>query len=412
MDDTSLKIENLIEVINSDDSYARHEAVQMLGEIGSPQAIKVLLGLLKDKDIAIREGAINSLINIGGENVALGVVDYLRDSNSPSLRNTAVEILSQIGFCSIPVLLPLLKEDDDNDILIFAIDIIGRVFNKVDKKIIPEFVELLKHKNPNIRASAAKTLGFLNDDMATKPLLDLLHTEDEEWVRFSAVEAIGRIVPADAVSILLDIIRREDGIVAGAAIDAIGKVITTGSDANQAMAAMEGMIREGVKLPIDVVISILEKVEGEISDHNWRDTFIDFFISELKNGDRGTRHAALQGLGIIKAKRSVPAILRFTGGVPEDDEEMLSAIKGTLIQIGEVDELVNNLREGAKNLMVIIGAIEEIGQAGTVDVLRDLLAKVDSGARRAIISTLKSVAPQTSIETLVLSLKDSAFLAI
>lgn len=407
MNETYLNIEDMLKNIKSDDSYTRHEAVQGLGGTNDIRAIQALIGLLKDDDVAIREGAINSLINIGGEDVARGVVDYLRISDSPLLRNTAVEILVQLGSSSMPVLTPLLKDKDD-DILIFALDIIGRIFDKVDKNIISEIIPLLKHKNPNIRASAAKTLGFLRNDISAKPLLNLLDDDkEEEWVRFSAVEAIGELAPADAVNILLNIIRKEQGVVAGAAIDAIGKIVATGNEANQAMIAMEGMIKKGVKLPLDVVVNILEKVERGTIGMDWEDTFIDFFIGELKNGDRETQHSALKGLGILKSKRSVPSILQFTVGVPEDDEDTLSIIRGTLIQIGEIGELVNSLKEGAKNLMVLIGVIEEIGQAGTVDVLKNLISKVDSGARRAIVSTLKAVAPQASIETLVASLKDS-----
>lgn len=402
MKKTLPNVKDLLKGIDSDDSRTRHEAVQRLGEIDDPKSIDILLSLLKHDDVMMREAAINSLINKGTKDVALGVVNYLRDGNSPALRNIAVEILVQLGMTASEVILPLLK-DRNTDVLKFVIDIFGVI---KDKKAATQIIPLLKHKNPNIKASAAKTLGLLNDERAVKPLLDLL-SDEEEWVRFSAVEAIGELAPSGGVDILLNVIEKEEGVVAGAAIDAIARVVKTGDDANRAMAAMEGMIRQGTELPVDVVVNILQKVEGNVVDRNWKNTFTKFFTDALKNGSRENQHIALKGLGIVKEKKSVDVILQFAASVKEDDEETLSIIKNTLIEIGEVEELVISLKEGAKNLMVIIGAIEEIGKADTVDTLKGLLSKVDSGARRAIISTLKSVAPQASIETLVASLKDS-----
>lgn len=407
MDKPSLRFEDLLENIKSEDSYTRHDAVQMLGEIGDPRAVQILVGLLKDEDVVIREGAINSLINISGKDVAAAVVNYLRDSNSPSLRNTAVEILTRLGSYSTPVLLPLLKDDDD-DILIFVIDIIGRIFAAGDnKKIVSEIIPLLNHKNPNIRASAAKTLGLMKDEMAKKPLLDLLNKEDEEWVKFCIIEAVGEIAPSGVTDTLLDIIRKEQGVIVDAAIDAIGKIITTAKDADRAMIAMEGMLKQGIKPPIDVVVNIIEKFDGEIINRAWKDTFTEFFINALKEGDRENQHAALTGLGVLREKKAVPDILKFAAGVKDDDEDMLAVIKNTLVKIGDAGELITSLKGDLKNLMVIIGAIEEIGKVETVDTLKDLLSKVDRSARRAIVSTLKSVAPQASIETLIVSLKDS-----
>lgn len=79
---------------------------------------------------------------------------------------------------------------------------------------------LLNHKDENVRASAAKTLGGLRDQMAIVPLVKALH-DKEPLVRKSAVEALSQIGGEKVIPPLGEALKDKDEGVREAAAEAL-----------------------------------------------------------------------------------------------------------------------------------------------------------------------------------------------
>ena len=105
----------LIEVLRGSqrDTYKRHAALYLLGEIGDPSASKALLRIAGNKRESMRQRfwAVSSLAKIGEER-AVPLASSFLSSDQASLRGAAMQlILSRPAETSIPILLEGLRSD-------------------------------------------------------------------------------------------------------------------------------------------------------------------------------------------------------------------------------------------------------------------------------------------------------------
>lgn len=167
----------------------RKDAVEELRDGMGAQAVPYLVTALMDENLGVQQAAIDALIDIKSPAVVTAVIPLIGMENNASLRNMAAEILGMTGSEDMEAMTSLLKEED-SDIRRFAADIIGEIG---DKQGVPALTEALEDKNPNVRSSAANSLGRIKDSRALEPLVRRLEAEREEWVKFSVIEALGKI---------------------------------------------------------------------------------------------------------------------------------------------------------------------------------------------------------------------------
>ena len=150
------KLARLIKELSHHDPSKRRFAAEALAE-GDERAVYPLIKALRDDNFGVQDAVTHSLMSIKNEVTAYMMLPLLRED--AFLRNTALIILREMGNFTIPLLIVLLNDKDD-DVRKFALDLIYDIqyCNYPDK-----LVEMLKNDpNANVRAAAAKALGILN----------------------------------------------------------------------------------------------------------------------------------------------------------------------------------------------------------------------------------------------------------
>ena len=136
-------IPSLQVALMSEDSSAREDAVDALGESGRPEAIEFLSLALEDEDEDVREAAIDALANIGGNEAAQALAIALQDEDS-SIREEAVEALGEIGGEAAIHLLAQALADEDQSIREAAAEMLAEL--TAPKGTGQPYTQIISHK--------------------------------------------------------------------------------------------------------------------------------------------------------------------------------------------------------------------------------------------------------------------------
>ncbi|GAB6886821.1 HEAT repeat domain-containing protein [Desulfothermus okinawensis JCM 13304] len=327
-----------IERLISDDPSEVREMCFRIGEDGCIEGIPHLVELLKHEDIGVQEAAELSLRKLGGERAVESLIPLLWEER-PCIRNVVIDILRDIGSQGVDLLLDLLYEEDP-DIRIFVVDILGHTGNVMVARALCEI--LLNDPDPNVKAQAAISLGMLGF-LESVPCLEKA-LEDEEWVKFSAIDALKKIGSESSAEILINYLGKGSDLIDSAIIDALaqmGKVRIVPILINK-------LDTENVPLRnkvIQALVNLLGERTLEILDRGQRDKFKHYFFEALSDEDRDVQLAALRGLSYVKGEDAANAIFEYALTLdPENDEELLEEVENILKEIGVSDGLIEGAR--------------------------------------------------------------------
>ncbi len=375
------------------------EDVISIGENRDSSAIGALVDLLKDSDDShIREAVIDALLSIGGEGVARAVVPLLYEDDV-SLNNIAVEILIKLGIVSLKAVLSLLGEKDV-DILKFAIDIIGVVgCAEVGSRIAP----LLRHPNPNIRAGAAIALGKTKAIESLPQLLELFDKEEDEWVRFAVIEALGRIGGDETVIPRLIDTVKDRNVLGIAAIQALSYLVTP----DRYREVMDVLRKPDILrfISTDSLTRFVDRFRCSM-DCEGKDLFLSEFLSRLRNGREEDDIHALKGIRALCDSRAIKPLIEFSRSIQKDDKEKWVLLKDTIVSIADPDTLVDQIEEFQFPPSVLIEAVAEMADTENLHLLHMLLKTVERDEKKAIIKALERIGSPSSFRPLVFALHD------
>ena len=181
--------DGLIRELDSDDASNRRWAARDLGT--HPKAAEALLSHLATESVhPVREALFDSLQQIGGEIVIVGLITVLR-SEDAELRNGAIEVLQSMPEGVALHIIELLN-DQDSDVRIFAIDIL-QVLAHPDT---PNWLlSVLKDETHiNVVATAVDRLAEVGTSEMV-PTLEALKIRfpNEDYLAFAVDAAISRI---------------------------------------------------------------------------------------------------------------------------------------------------------------------------------------------------------------------------
>ena len=343
----AIRITKVLKDLCHDDVARRRSAAELLSG-ADERALYPLLRALRDENPGVQDAAMRSLIAIGGETTAYMVIPLLREDSY--LRNTAIIILKEIGGATVPLLYSLLKDKDD-DVRKFALDLIIDIHQGVDhEKILP----LLRDPNQNVRASAAKAVGVVMQQNAVPHLIEAL--KDEEWVVFSALEALSRIKDDAAVLPIVELLESPSITLRCAAIEALGSIGS--SVATEPLLAYFPAADEMGKRE---VVKSLVKTGVAPSMSEIADILIDMF----KKGDWEERMIALKGIVDLREERAITDIVDMGGSLDPSEpesEDRLYRIKEALRDFDCGADLVRCLENPSIKYRGRVLAIEIIGE--------------------------------------------------
>ena len=381
--------------LTHEDPAIRRSAAEDLAE-GDERAIYPLIKALRDENLGVQDAAMRSLMSIKSEPTAYMLLPLLREN--ALLRNTAMIILKEMGKIAIP-LLYILLDDRNDDVRKFSLDLIHDIqYCNYPEKI----VELLAgDPNVNVRAAAAKTIGTLQYKKAIPQLVKAL--SDEEWVIFSALEALTAMPEDESIDAILDLLKNPSETIRVAAIEALGEICPS--------KATDPLVKHIAKTKDYEKIAALKSLI-EIGPVPSLPHISDALMEVLKDEDMENKLIAVKGLALIKHENAIKPIIDLAGSLDisdPDNEETLLSIRNFLQSFGCSKHFIDILKDQAVKFRGKVMAIEIMGDlncAKAVPILIDLLNSDYRDVRRSSINSLGKIDSDESKKCLIEAISD------
>ncbi len=232
----------------------RRAAVEALASAAQP-VVPSLVRALLDSDATVRAEAFKALEAAGpswrSSEAILAAAPRLLGAKEAPLRMAAVVAVAPRGEAAVPLLVPLLRDDDSGvrEAVLAELDRMGPAWRRSEaaRTVVEQLVQVLGGRGSNEAKTAATVmLGAIGDPSATDALVRALR--GNRHLAAPAARALGRIGDACALPALIEAMRTtSDGQreAARAALDAIDPNWRSSSAAKEALAALEAALREG-----------------------------------------------------------------------------------------------------------------------------------------------------------------------
>ncbi len=248
--------------------------------------------------------------------------ESLRNNENDRVRNAAMEIYVALRGRSLPFLIALLQ-DANEEVRTFSAVMLGTM---KDSGAVPALVRSLADPDMNVKHASAEALGKIGDSRAVEPLIDALMMD--MWLQFPAAMALGDIGDTRAVKPLIALLSVSGADVA--AIQALGRLAHP--SALEPLAGFlendEPSLREWA---LEAVVEIFSK-NGPPSPPAISDKARELLIKALTVNDRpGVRKNAAVALGFLRIRDAAPVLRTLCG-----DEELNEAARVSLSRIEDI----------------------------------------------------------------------------
>ncbi|MEW6381149.1 MAG: HEAT repeat domain-containing protein [bacterium] len=297
---------------------AKKQIIQSLGKQGNGDACRLLVEFLSDSDTTIQELAASTLIRINTSEVTVSLLPLLHKSDA-QIQNMVMEIIAEIAYDHISLLIPLLQ-DSHEPIRARIADLLGLIGNPEAGEAL---IASLRDPSPRVRSGALASLGKLKSEDGIGAIERLLQTEEESWVIFSGIKSLEQIGGKKAIQILLELLKQDDEFILAACVESLGEIGST--------QIISSMLRN-IAHPSDSIIermstafiSILHrhgffspsKPAAHLSKQARADLISFFSLCVRIAINQGTRLRAIELLGKLKARESLDILSRIAQNGP------------------------------------------------------------------------------------------------
>jgi HEAT repeat protein len=440
-------LEHLFAVLKKGDKDERKLVVDILGDIGDPSAVQVLIDTLVDKDENVRSAAAEALGMIGDENVVDRLVEVLQDDSllvqlscldALTRLNALVPVETLRSLLSISPLRPNIYRllanhqiDSVTQILVEGLQARGRQeraaaaqsiaeqYRRADKQmrvdihisvartasdqVVEQLRAMLKSSVDEDRQAAAMILGWTG---RTDVIRDLLEVSSDEKLRQIVFESIISIGPksGEVICELLGELKRDEKILA---VEILGHFGTQSSlswivdlslseDPEVSGAAQRSLASVGNETIIDKYVQILSKTDSipyaavsslTVLGLKFHDQVVSAIKTFLSDDNQYLRIAAVEILCGVAKKTDLDDILRLVG---DEDEDVRVAAISALGKVGG-ENAVDKLR------MALVDESAKVRAAAA----RALGCRDNENAKTALKVAINDSDPWVVIEALV-----------
>ncbi|MBT0653191.1 HEAT repeat domain-containing protein [Geomobilimonas luticola] len=358
-----------------------------------------LLLLVGDEAKGCKQEVLDMLLTRDFDTIYPVLERSVRNNALADLRNGAMEVLVHFGRQSVPRLIELLH-DKDEEVRNFSTVMLGDI---ASRDAVTPLIDALNDPDANVRHGAAEALGRIGDRSALLPLLKLL--QEDFWQQYPALAAIREMRDNRAVPYLLPLVN--DEMLGEPAIEALATigdrravpslvaVLTGASPARSAAAARAlrgiccgdaGREMSGCSShPLLASVNVVEKLR-QLADA----------------GDGATAEAAR---ALLELSEGPPAASSTAGSLADDepaagtglpDNEQVQAALAAFESGVPLEEVLQNARTSDASLEQAI--IATLGRKGTCSVVEALLALLERGdlprhVEFAIVHALATASP-------------------
>ncbi len=403
-------IDELVENFDTMRPGGKKNLVVVLGKIKNEKSAGLLINILKDSDVLLRDKAVESLVAIGKELVAERLLNAMKEGNRAFL-SEALKVLNRMDIGDIPKdkkIHYFIARDEYHE----CVDIGGATVD-------PLLQSLEEHKEDSDRKrSIVIALGKLGDPKAVPQLIGLLYDQDK-YVRERTVEALGLIGDRKAIPSLVKMLEDSNAWVRKAVVKALDELCWVPDDKyteaqyNLAKKNYKKCIEIG-KPAVNLMISILEKAEdqdietiqeiikslGKIGDVK----ATGVLISYLKDNNTAIRNAAIEALTDIGPVASANILKELNEAKEEKTKEALVKVLGDTGDEQSAITLINLfIKEKASIKATIASSLGKIKCKDAVEPLIDVI-KDKSGGRQVVenaITALGEIGDRRAVEPLL-----------
>jgi len=179
---------DLQDELRNSDIAVRRAAIRRAGELGETELLA--LSLEAEHDHGLRELILTAIVRHGGIEGIRPLIDLLR-SDDTSLRNSVIEILSDMGEAIVPYIQVLLS-DADSDVRIFAMNIVFSLRSPQVPDIALKVI--LSDPHVNVCAAAVDVLAEAGTPGMAGALRDVANRfPNQPFLSFAVRTALKRI---------------------------------------------------------------------------------------------------------------------------------------------------------------------------------------------------------------------------
>ncbi len=151
------------------------------------KSVEELLILVADAAKGGRQEALDRILACGLDAVDSILENAVRDDDHADLRNGAMEVLVAFGESAVPMLLELLR-DDNEEVRNFSTVMLGDIGSPT---AVEPLSAALQDLDANVRHGAAEALGKIGDLRAVEPLREM--SRSDFWDNFYALSALSAL---------------------------------------------------------------------------------------------------------------------------------------------------------------------------------------------------------------------------
>ncbi len=339
-------IPDLVDRLYDDEGHVRAAATRALAEVGGVSALNdVILGL-DDADDHVREETLAALPKLGvaGSPELLRILERLLEDKDPGVQaHVAVVLIHLCETDRAQSLLEKMLKDKDSNKRRIALHSFGHIAEGTREPInvdVDLILNAFEDESSTVRSEAARVACYLQSDLISTPLANLLRDEDT-GVRRAASESLKQLWPQSR-AVLVEMLQETDGVLLFAVLDSIppgdadilvplrGYIQREVSNIRFLRSLLDSLSRQGrsVSLLIDTLIQRQSKSEERLIKAvglfgNAR--ALDLIRKSLNAGDASTRASALEALetlGDYKITQEVLPILDRGGVFIKTDERL------------------------------------------------------------------------------------------
>ena len=380
-------VPSLVQVL-TEDAELLVTAAGALAKIGDRRAFDALLDMLDHPAAAVRQAAISALNSLGHPEMPARAAALLNDPD-PRVRESAVRIAGYFGFRECVDLLFERCHDEDETVQRAAIENIPYL---EDERVLPTLIAALQDEAPKVRAAAVRALGEVDDPRVLTHLLHALGDADM-WVRYYAARSLGEYALPET-------------------LDALARVVQTGEVSMVRAAAMEALGRIGGARAVTIIAPLVEAEEHDLSRAALRalgdighPDALPPLLAALRSDDAERRLDALHALGRRGGVGAAGALqwVAATDAEPRVAQAAIEALArlATPEAIGALIALAADpaQREACVAALAGLGAdqVEQVAQG---------LTHAHVGVRRATVAALARMKHPRASEALIAALED------
>ena len=265
----------LLDALKGEDPVIVKYSIYALGDIRSRAAVEPIMEYLYHPDEEIRRNAVFALGNIRDPRAVEPLIRKLRDPDNV-VREYAAAALDHLGDKqAVPYLREALKNEQGS-----IFNMATSLFNLGDEEVIELLIDKLKDPHSQNRLYAVYVLGKIRDPREIEPLIEVLADDNVQWLAAKALINLGEL----AVPALIRTLKRKDRDIRLYSIYALGEI----GDREATLPVMEQIIDPDQTIREYTADALIALDDREVLPH---------LLDYLEKGDFTIQSMVLRVLG-------------------------------------------------------------------------------------------------------------------